>query len=186
MLEQEIASIIKFTLDSAGNPAPYYNEVKENFIVPSCYFPSPEIDTDGETFRTYRLHYTWFIKFFHKTTEDSYAMALRVLLALKGARNLVPLIGTDGKKTGDGLRINDPELKKVDSGVYQIKIEWNSRRPYNDPEYLYMQDYHIEGWSNPDIYLERKFTAEVLSEIESYVANYHTTEGKAGTYPPKK
>ena len=49
-----------------------------------------------------------------------------------------------------------------------------------------MQDYHIEGWSNPDIYLERKFTAEVLSEIESYVANYHTTEGKAGTYPPKK
>lgn len=113
-------------------------------------------------------------------------MALRVLLALKGARNLVPLIGTDGKKTGDGLRINDPELKKVDSGVYQIKIEWDSRRPYNDPEYLYMQDYHIEGWSNPDIYLERKFTAEVLSEIESYVANYHTTEGKAGTYPPKK
>lgn len=184
MLEQEIASIIKFTLDTAGNPAPYYSEVKEDFVVPSCYFPPPEIDTDGETFSTYRLRYSWRIKFFHNTTEGAYAMAQRVLLALKGARNLVPLIGTDGEPTGEKLRLNDPAIKKVDSGAYQLIAEWDSRRPYNDPEYLLMQTYEINGWKNPDIYLERKFTAEVLAQVRSYVNNYPTEE-KAGTYPPK-
>lgn len=183
MLEQEVASIIKFILDSTGNPAPYYNEVKENFVVPSCYFPSPEIGTGGETFRTYRLHYIWLVKFFHSTTEGAYQMALTALTALKGARNLVPIISTDGSRTGDGLRINDPEIKKVDSGVYHIKIEWDSRRPYNDPDYLYMQNYHIEGWSNPDIYLERVISVETLSQIEKYIAEY-PSQGKAGTYPP--
>lgn len=143
MLEQEIASIIKFTLEKAGNPKPYYNEVKEDFVVPSCYFPTPEIDSDGETFVTYRLRYNWFIKFFHKTTEGAYAMAQSVLLAIKEARNLVPLINPDGNPTGENLRLLDPEIKKLDSGVYQLKLEWDSRRPFNDPEYPLMQNFNI-------------------------------------------
>ena len=40
MLEKEVASIIKFILDSAGNPVPYYHNMPENFVVPSVYFPS--------------------------------------------------------------------------------------------------------------------------------------------------
>lgn len=166
MLEQEIASIIKFTLDNAGNPAPYYNEVKENFAVPSIYFPSPEIDTDGETFSTYRLGYSWFVKVFHKTTEDAYAMALKVLLALKGARNCVPIIGTDGTPTGEYLRLKDPAIKKLDSGVYQLKIEWDSRRPYNDPDYLLVQDFHIIGWSDAEAYLEKEITEQTVSQVQ--------------------
>ena len=38
MLEKEVASIIKFILDSAGNPVPYYHNMPENFVVPSVYF----------------------------------------------------------------------------------------------------------------------------------------------------
>ena len=152
MLEQEVASIIKFTLDNAGNPAPYYGEIKKDFVVPSCYFPSPEIDTDGETFRTYRLRYSWFIKFFHKTTEEAYALALSVLLALKRARNLVPIIGEDGEPTGERLRIQDPSMKKLDSGVYQLVIEWDSRRQYDAPTVVNMQEYYIYGWLNAPQY----------------------------------
>lgn len=171
MLEQEIASIIKFTLDTAGNPAPYYWEVKENFVVPSCYFPSPEIDTDGETFSTYRLRYSWFIKFFHSTTEGAYAMAQRVLLALKGARNCVPLIGEDGKPTGEKLRLQDPSIKKLDSGVYRLILEWDSRRPYNDPEYLRSQNFTIESWSKSELYQAKEFTDAMLSQVEQYVSD---------------
>lgn len=170
MLEQEIASIIKFTLDSADNPAPYYNEVKKDFVVPSIYFPTPEIDSDGETFTTYRLGYSWFIKLFHKTTEGAYAMALKVLVALKGARNCVPIIGTDGNPTGEKLRIKDPTIKKLDSGVYQLTIMWDSRRPYNDPEYLSSQGFTIEGWSKAENYLERQFSDEVLSQVRQYIS----------------
>lgn len=169
MLEQEIASIIKFTLDSAGNPAPYYNEVKEDFIVPSCYFPSPEIDSDGETLVTYRLRYSWFIKFFHKTTEEAYAMALRVLLAIKGARDRVPIIDTEGKTTGELLRLRDPSIKKIDSGVYQLYISWDSRRPYNDPEYLYSQNINFNVWRKSEKYAEKEFSDAVISEVSQYI-----------------
>ena len=148
MLEQEIASIIKFTLDSAGNPAPYYGEIKEGFITPSCYFPPPEIDTDGETFLTYRMRYMWFIKFFHATTEGAYEMAFKTLEALKRARNLVPLISNDGEATGKKLRLLDPSIKKLDSGVYRLLLEWDSRRPYDMPTVEYMQEFYINGWLN--------------------------------------
>ena len=168
VLEQEVASLIKFILDSAGNPAPYYNEVKENFVVPSIYFPSPEIDSDGETFNTYRLGYIWRVKLFHKTTEDAYAMALKVLVALKAARNLIPLIGEDGEETGELLRIEDPEAKKLDSGVYQLTINWDSRRPYNDPEFPKAQAYSMEAWSKRELYEEKEISAEMLAQVQQY------------------
>lgn len=170
VIEQEVASLIKFILDSAGNPAPYYNEVKENFVVPSIYFPSPEINSDGETFNTYRLGYTWRVKLFHKTTEDAYAMALKALTAIRAARNLVPLIGEDGSETGELLRIEDPEIKKLDSGVYQLVISWDSRRPYNDPEFEKMQSYSMEAWSKRSLYEEQEISDEMLAQVQQYAA----------------
>ena len=171
MLEQEVASIIKFVLDSAGNPAPFYNEIKENFVVPSCYFPAPEIDTDGETFSAYRLRYNWFIKFFHKTTEEAYAIARNALIALKGARNSVPIIDTDGKPTGEILRLLDPSIKKLDSGVYQLSLAWDSRRPYNDPEYPLSADFSFIK----DVYSEKELTDEMIEQVrdvETYTTEY--------------
>lgn len=171
MLEYEIASIIKFTLDSAGNPAPYYNEVKENFIVPSLYFPSPEIDTDGDTLSTYRMRYRWNIKVFHKTTEDAYSTAFAVLSAFKRARNLVPIINEEGQATGRFLRILDPEIKKIDSGAYHIVIEWDSRRPYEDPVPILMQEYYIKEWPNAPLYTEPNLTNEKIEEAKRAAAD---------------
>lgn len=161
MLEQEVASIIKFTLDNAGNPAPYYNEVKKDFIIPSCFFPAPEITTDGETLGTFKMQYRWYIKFFHKTTAEAYQLALAVLIALKKARNLVPIIGEDGGETGEYLRLRDPEIKKLDDGVYQIILEWVSRRPYDDPVVPLMQDFYITGWLNGSLYREPTVPEEI-------------------------
>ena len=144
-MEQEIASIIKFVLAEAGNPTPYYDEVPQDFFIPSVFFPVPELDTDGETFKTYRIRFSWFIKFFHRTTPEAYDMAMAVLTALKRARNLVPLIDTDGTETGEKLRLRDPRAKKIDSGVCQLMLEWDSRRPYDLPDYETMQNHYISG-----------------------------------------
>lgn len=140
-MEQEIASIILFMLNSAGNPTPYYNEVKEGFAVPSMFFPTPTIDTEGETFATYKMHYILNVICFHKTTQDAYILAQKTLTAIKAARNLVPLIREDGKPTGELLRLDDPEIKEVDSGAYQISVSWDSRRPYKVIDYPRVQEY---------------------------------------------
>ena len=145
MLEQEMASIIKFILEKAGSPPPYYNEVPEGFLLPSVYFPSPEVTSDGDTFRTYALKYAWFINFFHVDKASAYNLAFPVLTAIRKARNLIPLIGVDGKPTGDIFRIKDPSLKGVDDslGASQLTIEWDSARPYDDPESQKMTGYDL-------------------------------------------
>lgn len=131
LLEQEIASAIRFILDAASNPNPYYYSVPEKFTTPAVYFPSLEITTGGETFLTYRMEFAWYITFHHQTTEDAYALAHAALSAIMGRRCLIPLIAKDGQKAGGYLRVDPPSIKKVDTGVYQLALTFVSRRPYD-------------------------------------------------------
>lgn len=90
------------------------------------------------------MEYVWFVKFFHRTTQDAYALAFNALTAIKANRNLIPLINTSGEKTGEAIRLKDPELGTIDSGAVQLKIEWISRRPYNAEDVLKMQTYDVD------------------------------------------
>ena len=53
MLEQETAGIIKFVLEAAGDPTPYYGNVPEGFAVPSAFFPSPDISYQPDSLSSY-------------------------------------------------------------------------------------------------------------------------------------
>lgn len=55
MLEQDLASIMRFLTEKSGSPAPYYNNVPEQFRIPAVYFPRPEIGSSGDTLNTYAL-----------------------------------------------------------------------------------------------------------------------------------
>lgn len=126
-----MASIITFVLDRAGGPSPYYWNVPQHFTIPAAYFPPPEIDTGGETFLTYYMDYTWYIKFFHKSDQEAYSLAASVAAATRVERNLVPLIAEDGGEIkGEYLRVNDPKVKLLDDGAAQLTVSWRSRRPY--------------------------------------------------------
>ena len=186
MLEQEIASIMKFTMDKAHNPSPYYWNVQEDFSVPAIYFPTPEIATGGETFSTYRMEYAWYIKIFHKTTEEAHALAFHVLTAKKRSRNLIPLITEAGERAAGGVRIDDPQLKMLDDGAAQLSLGWVSRRPYDEETSQKMQTYEVEGWNNPDIYLERHIPAAFAAAIEKYAVTLPTPPQEAGTIPQKE
>lgn len=137
MLEQELASIIKFVLSAAGDPNPYYWNVPDGFSFPAVFFPTPEIESMGDTFRTYRLDYTWYVQFFHTSTQAAHDMALSVYEAIKRARNLVPLIDEHGEYLTEGIkgiRIGEPALKPTDNGAVQLMIRFASRRPYYVPD----------------------------------------------------
>jgi len=148
-LEQEIASLIRYSLEKSGNPAPYYDEVPRDFFVPAAYFPQPEITSRGDTLLTYALEYIWFIKFFHKSTPDAYALGLSVLAALQENKNVVPLINSDGEYTGRGFRLKDPSLKRIDgaTGAAQLTLSWDSPRPYNDASSQKMMVYDLNMYS---------------------------------------
>lgn len=135
MLEQEMASIIKYIITKADNPAPYYWNVPAHFSVPAVYFPTPEIDTGGETFLTYYMDFVWYIKFYHSSEQGAYSLGYEVIKAIRAARNLIPLIDEEGSEiSGNWVRVNDPTLRVIDSGAAQLTLSWRSRRPYKDVE----------------------------------------------------
>lgn len=107
-LEQEIASVIRFILDSVPGTTPYYWDIPEGFVVPSVFFPQPELASLGDTFASYAVEYDWYIRFFASTDEDAYASAAAALNALCAARLLVPLIDETGAAAGGGVRLKDP------------------------------------------------------------------------------
>ena len=111
-LEQEIASVIRFILDSVPGITPYYWDIPEGFVVPSVFFPQPELTPLGDTFASYAVEYDWYIRFFASTDEDAYASAAAALNALCAARLLVPLIDETGAAAGGGVRLKDPTSKR--------------------------------------------------------------------------
>jgi len=179
MLEQEIASIMRFALHYAENPKPYYYDVQEGFEFPAMYFPQPEINTRGETFRTYASEYVWYINVMCETTEEAHRRAFLVLDALKRGRNLVPLVDEQGEYTGEKLRLNDPSIKTIDTGVVQITVDWVSRRPYDADTAIKMQYWEVEGWKNPDVYTEVSSTAVASASVSIDTEEYPQPEYSA-------
>lgn len=176
LLEQEIASVMFFALHFADDPKPYYYDVPEDFHFPAMFFPQPEIDTGGETMQTYAMRYYWYINVMDTTTEAAYERAFKVLSALKQMRNLVPLINPDGSKDKGGLRLNDPSLKIIDSGVVRLVLSWTSRRPYDRDEVQKMVHWEVEGWQHPDIYNTVDVATAMQSVIKNYASNYPKQE----------
>lgn len=151
MLEQETASIMKFIIENAENPYPYYWNVPQNFMIPAVYFPTPEMITGGETFLTYYIDSSWYINFFHKTAQHAYALAQKVLIAIKQQRNLIPLITEDGSIIENNwVRVEDPSIEVIENGTAQLTLNWKSRRPYKQMEISKTQKFHI------DVFLQTK------------------------------
>ncbi len=117
ILEQELASIIRFILDATTGLTPYYWDVPEGFVVPSVFFPPPVTTSDGDTFTTYALGYEWYIKFFASTDGEAQTSAMTALDAICAARRLIPIIDEQGAPTGRGIRLKDPAVKRVDDGA---------------------------------------------------------------------
>lgn len=143
LIEQETASIMKFALNNAGNVSPLYYSVPESFRYPAMYFPQPEIITSGDTVETYAMRYLWFIKIFCETTEKAHEIAWKVLTALKQNRNLVPLIDENGRSSGKLLRLDDPSVSNIDTGVSQLSVSWTSRRPYTQENSQKMKRFEV-------------------------------------------
>ena len=131
-LEQEVASYIHFVISALGEITPYYWEVPADFMVPSVFFPTPEVETHGDSLNSYEMAYTWFVKLFHKTDGEAQNLALTALTAIKKARNCIPLIDEDGNEAGRGFRVLDPSIKRVERGAWQLQLRWESPRAYTD------------------------------------------------------
>lgn len=147
MIDQELASIIRFVLGAAPNVAPYYFDMPQDFAVPAVHFPPPEIEATGDTFLGYRFEYSWYIPVFATDSAGAHKIASSIAATLMASRRLVPLIDEKGGNTGRGLRLDDPAVKDLEDesvgGAAQLTLRWSSRRPYDAKVAQKMMEYTL-------------------------------------------
>lgn len=143
MIEQETAGIIRFICAVLNEAAAYFWDIPQGFQMPAVYFPAPEADSAGDTLSTYRLSYVMYVKLFAETTHQAQSMAMRTLNAIRQCGNLIPLYKEDGTAEGFGFRLRDPQIKPVDTGVYQLTLQWNSAREYKNNSAAKAKEMHI-------------------------------------------
>lgn len=131
-LEQEVASAARFIISALDGVSPYYWEMPADFMVPAVFFPTPEIETAGDSLDTYEMAFTWHVKLFHKTDGEAQNLAQTALVAIKNARNCLPLYNEDGGAVGKRFRVLDPSIKQVDRGAWQLELRWHSPRYFGD------------------------------------------------------
>lgn len=129
-VERDTASIARFIIDAVGKTSVYYDEIPKDFQIPAIYFPTPNVDSDSDALGYYQFHYIMAVKFFHSNNESAYNMALSAINSIRSSHNYIPVVDNEGIRTGDLLRVSDPNIRKVDSGIYQVEIQWDSIKAY--------------------------------------------------------
>ncbi|WP_046180386.1 phage portal protein [Domibacillus tundrae] len=113
----------------------YDEEVPEELIVPSMYFP-PAFSFDGPgTLSTFEKTYSLSVKLFHKSTLQAHAEAERIADAIRSRRLLVPILSPKGVLTGEYVRLNRIETRQGSNGMALIVLTWDSRYYYEQEEF---------------------------------------------------
>lgn len=181
-LEQEVASAAHFIISALDGVSPYYWEMPADFMVPAVFFPTPEIETAGDSLDTYEMAFTWHVKLFHKTDGEAQNLAQAALVAIKNARNCLPLYNEDGSAVGKRFRVLDPSIKRVDRGAWQLELRWHSPRYFDADEKTKVAKLKFSINGMGDIIPSKEYLEhDVSSTVEISRASYEHTP--SGTLP---
>lgn len=132
-ISQVIGSIYNFVNKQNLKAKIYYDELPETLAIPSMYFPLPEdIIPRTKTLTTYSTLNLLYIQIFEKSSREAMSKAMNIVEALYDNRSKVPIINVDGSLRGGNISIKSAEAKKLDKGVAQVYIEWESEKYYPD------------------------------------------------------
>lgn len=131
MLEYEIAAIYYFIADTIS-ATPYFEEVPEDLLIPCVFYPTPEQTGGTFSLSKYSTDFVMYIKFMAQDTFSAYSMANTVMQKLMKGKRKIPIIDLSGAKTGKSFQVNNPIVRKVDNGVYQMEVSWKRYTPYDE------------------------------------------------------
>lgn len=125
-LEQSLAAVVRFIQDNSEEGTKlYFDEIPENFYVPSVYFQIPYTAGRKATLSSYCTTMTMNIWFMAHMDWDAQAQAaeMRDEIMLHDCR--IPVVDEEGKETGKTLRVTPPSTRKIDEGIVQLSLSFD-------------------------------------------------------------
>lgn len=122
-LEQSLAAAVRYVQDHTEQGVKlYFDEIPENFYVPSVYFPVPRTASKKVTFDTFLVTVyfeVWFMASSDWLAEGA-AVGVRDSLLLDNCR--IDSFSKDGKSTGKIFHVTDVETNTVESGIVKLSF----------------------------------------------------------------
>lgn len=144
MFEQEIAGIVRVILDSDSELNPYYNNIPEEFRTPAVFFPPAEVNISPYTLGSYCARYSWYVKFFADDKQKSQKYAFKAMEKILKKKKIITLLDQAGEQTNETIRLKDLQLSDLEEDAYQLTIEWELIRAYDQDAARKMQDFHVD------------------------------------------
>lgn len=124
MLEQFFASAVRYIQNHSGiDAAPYFDDIPENYIVPSLYFPVPRTSSKKVTFQTYLTTIYMETQFMASTDWLAQGVASNVRDCLILDDCCISIMNKDGTLTGGAFRISELDTRRVSDGIVQLTFQ---------------------------------------------------------------
>ena len=120
---QVFASAIRYIQDNSGiYSPPYFDEVPEDFVVPSMYFPVPRVGSRRATLSSYCSTLSMECWFMAMDEWEAYRHASGVQHCLLRDGCAIPAVGQGGEPSGWSVHATDPEVRKIDGRTVRLSL----------------------------------------------------------------
>lgn len=130
MLEQFIGTIKNYFYTRF--PVPVFDkELPENLIVPSLYFPQPEIMDGYYSKNKYQVNYTLDVQIFHKSTAEALQVAESITQEIRRNKSVMHLIHADGTVSDESIFFDTiTSMEMGTEGIVQVRLMWSYEYDY--------------------------------------------------------
>lgn len=129
-MDQYESSLARTCLELSGISYLYEDNVPENFMVPSLYFPVPAAFPSVSALGSFRSRYTVYANVFAVSRREAGELAEKIVQGIMRKNCLLPVFEESGADSGKALKLEPPSSKVIDEGMAQVTLSYSIIRFY--------------------------------------------------------
>ncbi|MDE5564983.1 MAG: hypothetical protein K2I93_07485 [Oscillospiraceae bacterium] len=142
-MDQYESSLARVCLELGGISCLYEDNVPENFMVPSLYFPPHAVFPSASALGSYQSSYTIYAKVFAATKREAEELAEKIVQGIMLQKCLIPVFEENGADSGNVIKLEPPSSKGIDEGMAQITLTYKIIRVFKETKYPSVQSVEI-------------------------------------------
>jgi hypothetical protein len=152
-LEQCLASAVRYIQNHVSiDAAPYFDEIPEEYVIPSLYFPIPRAVSRKVTLQTYLTTIYMEVHFMAATDWMAYSYAGNVRDSILLDDEAMDIMKKDGTLSGKKIRVENVAVYPLETRIAKLSFELKNYFSLDAGETAKANEVHISGLLMPDAF----------------------------------